>query len=274
MWSEVENSCPQCRSRFLRFGEYNISTGQLRKLCEVQKRDQIEESSSEEVLCDVCGRGDEEDLLLLCDGRRGRCPGACHTFCDGLGRQVPRGRWLCLSCRPRLGRGRRQRETHEPRGPETSPPGVSTETENQGSQMELIQGTKPQIERNESVLPESSQGMADRCIPLTADTEQAGVREAEALRVKRESEQSDGRFAAQQELQPHLQPLSLPEQTEEKKLDEADLNKEEPGLGHKQINISSVNTNHVVECRHCGRVVSQRNSTSPNDQKHIRISAY
>lgn len=214
------------------------------------------------MLCDVCGRGDEEDLLLLCDGRRGRCPGACHTFCDGMGRQVPRGRWLCLSCRPRpRGRGRRQRETREPReAAETSPPGVSTETEIQGSQMEPIQGTNPQIERNEaSVLPESSQGTADRCIPLvTADTEQAdGVREAEApLRVKRESEQSDGRFAeSQQELQPL--PLSLSEETEEKKLDEADLKKEVPGLGHKQISISSVNPNHVVECRHCGRVVSQ-----------------
>jgi len=52
VWSEVENSCPQCRSRFRRFGEYNVVTGQLRKLCEVQQRDQVEQSSSEEIICD------------------------------------------------------------------------------------------------------------------------------------------------------------------------------------------------------------------------------
>lgn len=100
VWSEVENSCPQCRSRFRRFGEYNVVTGQLRKLCEVQQRDQVEQSSSEEIICDLCHRGDDDEFLLLCDGRQGRCPGACHSYCDGLGRQIPRGRWLCFACRP------------------------------------------------------------------------------------------------------------------------------------------------------------------------------
>eukprot|EP00434_Breviolum_minutum_P031699 symbB.v1.2.028033.t2/scaffold2926.1/size67079/6 len=230
VWSEVENSCPQCRSRFLRFGEYNISTGKLRKFCEVQKRDQIEQSSSEEVLCDVCGRGDEEDLLLLCDGRRGRCPGACHTFCDGLGRQVPRGRWLCLSCRPRP-RPRGRRQTREPRERAEISPG-SSKTETQGSsQMDLEGATNeasvplPRLPPQSAThLPaESSQG-ADPCILLSVKaegTEQAdSVREAEApSRVKRESEQPDlqnRRFAESQQEQ------SLLEQTEEKKLEEAD----------------------------------------------------
>lgn len=49
---------------------------------------------------DLCHRGDDDEFLLLCDGRRGRCPGACHSYCDGLGRQIPRGRWLCFACRP------------------------------------------------------------------------------------------------------------------------------------------------------------------------------
>lgn len=263
VWSEVENSCPQCRSRFLRFGEYNISTGKLRKFCEVQKRDQIEQSSSEEVLCDVCGRGDEEDLLLLCDGRRGRCPGACHTFCDGLGRQVPRGRWLCLSCRPRP-RPRGRRQTREPRELAEISPG-SSKTETQGSsQMDLEGATNeasvplPRLPPQSAThLPaESSQG-ADPCILLSVKaegTEQAdGVREAEApSRVKRESEQPDlqNRFAESQQEQSLLE-------TEEKKLEEADK-KEVPGL--RRCWLSSF--------------ASQRNSASPNDQKRTRIGAY
>ncbi|CAJ1332997.1 unnamed protein product [Effrenium voratum] len=98
VWSQVENSCPQCRSRFRRFGEYNLLTGK-RRVCEVQERDQ-QGSESEDITCDVCGGAGEPNLLLLCDGRRGRCPGASHTFCDGLGRQVPAGRWFCRFCRP------------------------------------------------------------------------------------------------------------------------------------------------------------------------------
>ena len=129
VWSQVENSCPQCRSRFRRFGEYNLLTGK-RRVCEVQagdssatvaawgvkgvyllcvdaltrakapqarfflgqERDQ-QGSESEDITCDVCGGAGEPNLLLLCDGRRGRCPGASHTFCDGLGRQA-RGAWV------------------------------------------------------------------------------------------------------------------------------------------------------------------------------------
>ena len=98
VWSEVENSCPQCRSRFRRFGEFSVITGELRKACEVMQRDQME-SSEEEITCDRCGGAGDAEFLLLCDGRSGRCPGACHTYCDGLGYRIPRGRWLCLSCR-------------------------------------------------------------------------------------------------------------------------------------------------------------------------------
>ena len=69
---------------------------------------QVGDSSgeSEEITCDVCGGAGEAELLLLCDGRRGRCPGACHTFCDGLGRTVPSGRWFCQTCRTRQNQAR------------------------------------------------------------------------------------------------------------------------------------------------------------------------
>ncbi|XP_075867750.1 lysine-specific demethylase 5A isoform X2 [Nelusetta ayraudi] len=46
-------------------------------------------------LCLVCGRGDEEDRLLLCDG----CDDSYHTFCLIPPLQdVPRGDWRCPKC--------------------------------------------------------------------------------------------------------------------------------------------------------------------------------
>lgn len=45
--------------------------------------------------CLVCGRGDEEDRLLLCDG----CDDSYHTFCliPPL-QEVPKGDWRCPKC--------------------------------------------------------------------------------------------------------------------------------------------------------------------------------
>uniref|UniRef100_A0A7N6A586 [histone H3]-trimethyl-L-lysine(4) demethylase n=1 Tax=Anabas testudineus TaxID=64144 RepID=A0A7N6A586_ANATE len=46
-------------------------------------------------LCLVCGRGDEEDRLLLCDG----CDDSYHTFCLIPPLQdVPKGDWRCPKC--------------------------------------------------------------------------------------------------------------------------------------------------------------------------------
>ncbi|XP_073805140.1 lysine-specific demethylase 5A isoform X1 [Danio rerio] len=46
-------------------------------------------------MCMACGRGDEEDRLLLCDG----CDDSCHTFCLIPPLQdVPRGDWRCPKC--------------------------------------------------------------------------------------------------------------------------------------------------------------------------------
>ncbi|XP_051976316.1 lysine-specific demethylase 5A-like [Xyrauchen texanus] len=46
-------------------------------------------------MCMVCGRGDEEDRLLLCDG----CDDSYHTFCLIPPLQdVPKGDWRCPKC--------------------------------------------------------------------------------------------------------------------------------------------------------------------------------
>ena len=49
----------------------------------------------DEYICRSCGRGDNDEVLLLCDG----CDGACHTFCliPPLS-SVPKGDWRCPSC--------------------------------------------------------------------------------------------------------------------------------------------------------------------------------
>ncbi len=46
-------------------------------------------------MCRMCGRGDEDEKLLLCDG----CDDNYHTFCliPPL-TDPPKGNWRCLKC--------------------------------------------------------------------------------------------------------------------------------------------------------------------------------
>ena len=52
-----------------------------------------DEDEEDSVECQVCGLGNDEDVLLLCDG----CEAACHTFCINLD-GVPFGQWFCENC--------------------------------------------------------------------------------------------------------------------------------------------------------------------------------
>ena len=47
--------------------------------------------------CVVCGGGDDEDLVLLCDGPT--CNRPFHARCVGFQGPV-QGDWLCADCRP------------------------------------------------------------------------------------------------------------------------------------------------------------------------------
>lgn len=49
--------------------------------------------------CYRCKRHGNPNLLLLCDGLNGNCPRVCHTYCDGLGCEVPEDLWFCSQCR-------------------------------------------------------------------------------------------------------------------------------------------------------------------------------
>ncbi|KAL3632734.1 hypothetical protein CASFOL_025718 [Castilleja foliolosa] len=50
----------------------------------------------ENVLCSECHHGGDDALMLLCD----LCDSPAHTYCVGLGREVPEGSWFCDGCRP------------------------------------------------------------------------------------------------------------------------------------------------------------------------------
>lgn len=49
----------------------------------------------ENVICIECHEGGDDNLMLLCD----LCDSPAHTYCVGLGREVPEGNWYCDDCR-------------------------------------------------------------------------------------------------------------------------------------------------------------------------------
>ncbi|KAF7817956.1 PHD and RING finger domain-containing protein 1 [Senna tora] len=73
---------------------------------QVPERDQVYQPSEEElrsyidpyeyVICSECHQGGDDGLMLLCD----LCDSPAHTYCVGLGREVPEGNWYCDGCRP------------------------------------------------------------------------------------------------------------------------------------------------------------------------------
>lgn len=47
------------------------------------------------MICTECHKGGDDGLMLLCD----LCDSPAHTYCVGLGREVPEGDWYCEGCR-------------------------------------------------------------------------------------------------------------------------------------------------------------------------------
>ncbi|KZF21535.1 hypothetical protein L228DRAFT_155238 [Xylona heveae TC161] len=103
-WVERANSCPICRRSFNSVELVQTVGGPVISSYPVQDRTQVaeidpsmlieEEDDSDSAPCIVCGDDSEEELLLLCDA----CSNACHTYCAGLGREVPAGHWYCEPC--------------------------------------------------------------------------------------------------------------------------------------------------------------------------------
>ena len=120
-WVERANSCPICRQSFNQVeltaqvggmsGNVNVSSlshvtisGPVFSSYTVSDRTQVAEvdpsmivdeydDEPEERPCPVCRDGDNEDVLLACDG----CDAYYHTYCVGL-EEVPLGHWFCETC--------------------------------------------------------------------------------------------------------------------------------------------------------------------------------
>ncbi|PPR97416.1 hypothetical protein GOBAR_AA23253 [Gossypium barbadense] len=108
-WSKVESRCPLCKQRFETISKPARSAAGFDSrevLIQVPKRDQVYQPSEEElrsyldpyenVICSECHQGGDDELMLLCD----ICDSSAHTYCVGLGREVPEDNWYCDGCRP------------------------------------------------------------------------------------------------------------------------------------------------------------------------------
>lgn len=108
-WAKVESRCPLCKQRFNTISKPARNTAgiDLREVVvQVPERDQVYQPSEEElrsyidpyenVICAECHEGGDDGLMLLCD----LCDSSAHTYCVGLGREVPDGNWYCDGCRP------------------------------------------------------------------------------------------------------------------------------------------------------------------------------
>eukprot|EP00798_Chlamydomonas_sp_ICE-L_P012528 gene12528-15744_t len=136
-WAQVDSRCPVCRESFIVIsrkrlfpdsGHSDEEGGATKKLrgtvvetCVVPERRQttqhVEESNLnlDEMVCQECNGGQDEDQLLLCDGcdrgfhtycvRLGSipidewfcCDRGFHTYCVGLG-SIPIDEWFCVEC--------------------------------------------------------------------------------------------------------------------------------------------------------------------------------
>ncbi|KAK8480675.1 hypothetical protein V6N11_029334 [Hibiscus sabdariffa] len=107
-WSKVESRCPLCKQRFETINKPARPTagvGLRDVVIQIPKRDQVYQPSEEElrsyldpyenVICSECNQGGDDELMLLCD----ICDSSAHTYCVGLGREVPEGNWYCDGCR-------------------------------------------------------------------------------------------------------------------------------------------------------------------------------
>uniref|UniRef100_A0A804RBJ2 RING/U-box protein n=1 Tax=Zea mays TaxID=4577 RepID=A0A804RBJ2_MAIZE len=107
-WSRVESRCPLCKQRFTtitKSSKVDLGLGVRKAVVKVEERDQVYQPTEEEirrwldpyenVVCIECNQGGDDNLMLLCD----ICDSSAHTYCVGLGREVPEGNWYCGGCR-------------------------------------------------------------------------------------------------------------------------------------------------------------------------------
>uniref|UniRef100_A0A0D9WP98 RING-type domain-containing protein n=1 Tax=Leersia perrieri TaxID=77586 RepID=A0A0D9WP98_9ORYZ len=102
-WARVESRCPFCKARFRTIRRPPVP-GRFpsERLVAVAERNQACNPSGSTAgidtnvttSCSACNLSNDDDLLLLCE----LCDSAVHTYCAGLGTDIPEGDWFCMDC--------------------------------------------------------------------------------------------------------------------------------------------------------------------------------
>lgn len=94
-WAKNVNTCPVDRQPFSLILVRKCANGKVVRQIPVEPPTQQEEVEENLTVCEVCGLGDREDSLLLCDG----CDLAFHLDClNPPLPAVPPGAWYCDVC--------------------------------------------------------------------------------------------------------------------------------------------------------------------------------
>ncbi|XP_065492174.1 PHD and RING finger domain-containing protein 1 [Caloenas nicobarica] len=99
-WSKNANSCPVDRIRFKYISIRAHFGGKILKKIPVENtktQSNNDDDEDDPTFCEVCGRSDREDRLLLCDG----CDAGYHMEClNPPLSEVPVDEWFCPACAP------------------------------------------------------------------------------------------------------------------------------------------------------------------------------
>ncbi|NXX49363.1 PHRF1 protein, partial [Tricholaema leucomelas] len=97
-WSKNANSCPVDRILFKNINIRAHFGGKILKKIPVENtKTQGTDGEDDPTFCEVCGRSDREDRLLLCDG----CDAGYHMEClNPPLSEVPVDEWFCPACAP------------------------------------------------------------------------------------------------------------------------------------------------------------------------------
>ncbi|XP_043778346.1 PHD and RING finger domain-containing protein 1 isoform X2 [Cervus elaphus] len=94
-WSKNAHSCPVDRIIFKCICIRAQFGGKILKKIPVESAQLGEDEDEDPTFCEVCGRSDREDRLLLCDG----CDAGYHMEClDPPLQEVPVDEWFCPEC--------------------------------------------------------------------------------------------------------------------------------------------------------------------------------
>jgi hypothetical protein len=89
-WARFSNKCPLCKARFSIITDLATSDIVWVSLDDSQS----ESEEIDDLLCELCGMGDDEENMIICDC----CERGFHTGCLGMQRVPEVEKWFCLEC--------------------------------------------------------------------------------------------------------------------------------------------------------------------------------